>query len=53
VDKNYKLNTNHVTGGVVVEDTREGEVDGSIPNNPTCVVTLMETGEWGWVGSSP
>jgi hypothetical protein len=31
--KNYKLDTNHVIDGVVVEGTREGEVDGSITNN--------------------
>jgi hypothetical protein len=30
--KNYKLDTKHVIGGVVVEGTREGEVDGLIPN---------------------
>jgi hypothetical protein len=29
---NYKLDTNHVIDGVVVEGTREGEVDGSITN---------------------
>jgi hypothetical protein len=33
---NYKLDTKHVINGVVVEGTREGEVDGSITNN--CVV---------------
>jgi hypothetical protein len=32
-ENNYKLNTKHVIDGVVVEDTREGEVDGSITNN--------------------
>jgi hypothetical protein len=31
--KNYKLDTNHVINGVVVEGTHEGEVDGSITNN--------------------
>ena len=31
--KNYKVDTKHAIGGVVVEGTREGEVDGSIPNN--------------------
>ena len=31
--KNYKLDTKHVIDGVVVEGTREGEVDGSITNN--------------------
>jgi hypothetical protein len=30
---NYKLDTKHVINGVVVEGTREGEVDGSITNN--------------------
>jgi chitodextrinase len=29
----YKLDTKHVINGVVVEGTREGEVDGSITNN--------------------
>ena len=29
-ENNYKLDTRHVIDGVVVEDTREGEVDGSI-----------------------
>jgi hypothetical protein len=32
-ENNYKLDTKHVIDGVVVEDTREGEVDGSITNN--------------------
>jgi hypothetical protein len=31
--KNYKLDTKHAIGGVVVEGMREGEVDGLIPNN--------------------
>jgi hypothetical protein len=31
--KNYKLDTKHAVGGVVVEGTREGEVDDSISNN--------------------
>jgi hypothetical protein len=31
--KNYKLDTNHVIGRVVVEVTRECGVGGSIPNN--------------------
>jgi hypothetical protein len=31
--KNYKVDTKHAIGGVVVEGPREGEVDGSIPNN--------------------
>jgi hypothetical protein len=31
-ENNYKLDTKHVIDGVVVEDTREGEVDGSITN---------------------
>jgi hypothetical protein len=30
---NYKLDTMHAINGVVVESTREGEVDGSITNN--------------------
>jgi hypothetical protein len=30
--KNYKLDTKHVIGGVVVEGTRKGEVGGSVPN---------------------
>jgi hypothetical protein len=30
---NYKLDTNHVIDGVVVEGTREGEISGSITNN--------------------
>jgi hypothetical protein len=30
---NYKLDTKHVINGVVVEGTREGEIDGSITNN--------------------
>jgi hypothetical protein len=30
---NYKLDTKHVINGVVVEGTREGEVDCSITNN--------------------
>jgi hypothetical protein len=30
---NYKLDTKHAINGVVVEGTREGEVDGSITNN--------------------
>jgi hypothetical protein len=30
---NYKLDTMHAINGVVVEITREGEVDGSITNN--------------------
>jgi hypothetical protein len=29
--KNYKLDTKYTIGGVIVEGTREGEVDGSIP----------------------
>jgi hypothetical protein len=32
-ENNYKLDTKHVIDGVVVEGTREGEVDGSITNN--------------------
>jgi hypothetical protein len=32
-EDNYKLDTKHVIDGVVVEGTREGEVDGSITNN--------------------
>jgi hypothetical protein len=32
-ENNYKLGTKHVIDGVVVEDMREGEVDGSITNN--------------------
>jgi hypothetical protein len=32
-ENNCKLDTNHVIDGVVVEVTREGEVDGSITNN--------------------
>jgi hypothetical protein len=32
-ENNYKLGTKHVIDGVVVEGTREGEVDGSITNN--------------------
>jgi hypothetical protein len=31
--KNYKLDTKYVIGGVIVEGMREGEVDGSILNN--------------------
>jgi hypothetical protein len=31
--KNYKLNTKHIIGEVVVEGMCEGEVDSSIPNN--------------------
>jgi hypothetical protein len=31
--KNYKVDTKHVIGGVIVEETREREVDGSISNN--------------------
>jgi hypothetical protein len=31
-ENNYKLDTKHVIDGVVVEDTCEGEVDGSITN---------------------
>jgi hypothetical protein len=31
--KNYKLDTKHAIDGVVVDGTREGEVDGSITNN--------------------
>jgi hypothetical protein len=31
--KNYKLDTKHAIGGMVVEGTREGEIGGSIPNN--------------------
>jgi hypothetical protein len=31
--KNYKLDTKHAIGRVVVEGTREGEVDGSIHNS--------------------
>jgi hypothetical protein len=30
---NYKLDTKHVIDGVVVEGTRESEVEGSITNN--------------------
>jgi hypothetical protein len=30
---NYKIDTKHVIDGVVVEGTREGEVEGSITNN--------------------
>jgi hypothetical protein len=30
---NYKLDMKHVIDGVVVEGTREGEVEGSITNN--------------------
>jgi hypothetical protein len=30
---NYKLDTKHAIDRVVVEGTREGEVDGSITNN--------------------
>jgi hypothetical protein len=30
---NYKIDTMHAINGVVVEGTREGEVDGSITNN--------------------
>ena len=30
---NYKLDTKHVIDGVVVEGTREGEVEGLITNN--------------------
>jgi hypothetical protein len=30
---NYKLDTKHIIDGVVVEGTREGEVEGSITNN--------------------
>jgi hypothetical protein len=33
MDKNYKLDTKHAIGGVVVESTHEGEVGGLIPNN--------------------
>jgi hypothetical protein len=32
-ENNYKLDIKHVIDGVVVEGTREGEVDGSITNN--------------------
>jgi hypothetical protein len=32
-ENNYKLDTKHVIDGVVVEGTRDGEVDGSITNN--------------------
>jgi hypothetical protein len=31
-ENNYKLDTKHVIDRVVVEDMREGEVDGSITN---------------------
>ena len=32
-ENNYKLDTSHVIDGVVVDGTREGEVDGSNTNN--------------------
>jgi hypothetical protein len=32
-EKNYKLDIKHALDGVVVEGTREGEVDGLITNN--------------------
>jgi hypothetical protein len=31
--KNYKLDTKHAIGGVVVEGMREDEIHGLIPNN--------------------
>jgi hypothetical protein len=57
--KNNKQDIKHAIGGVVVECTREGEVDGSIYNNRVahefCVkyaATCDGRGVGGWAESS-
>ena len=59
-ENNYKLDTKHVIDGVVVEGTREGEVDGSITNNRVArefyvknAATCDFNGDGRVVGSSP
>jgi hypothetical protein len=52
-ENNYKLDTKHVIDGVVVEDTRESEVDGSITNNRVArEFCAKNAATCGWVGWS-
>jgi hypothetical protein len=37
--KNYKLDKKHAIGRVVLEGTREGKIDGLIPNN--CAAQIL------------
>ena len=46
---NYKLDTMHAINGVVVESTREGEVDGSITNNRVAHEKCRDLRVVGWV----
>jgi hypothetical protein len=57
---NYKLDTMHAINGVVVESTREGEVDGLITNNRVArefyaknAATCDFDGDGRWGESSP
>jgi hypothetical protein len=53
---NYKLDTMHAINGVVVESTREDEVDGSSTNNRVArekCRLATETGGWGGWAEAP
>jgi hypothetical protein len=51
---NYKRDSKYVIGGVVVNGTREGEVDGLILNNRVacefCAKNVVTCDGDGWVG---